>query len=107
MCFLLIADACIKEELDDAEFDVEIRPVVNPLLIEVDVINEALIANNGNQIMGSNDSIEEIIIKGEPLQDDLVSKCSNKVVNYFCLVIDKDSVFLYTLLSLEIKVTLR
>ena len=79
MCFQFIADACInekvdaefdikikldvnpliiKEQVDDASFVVKIEPVVNPFLIEVDGVNEVLIANNENLIIGSNDSME-------------------------------------------------
>ena len=92
MSFLFISDACIKEELD-AVINVKIKLDVNPFIIKEDLdnagfdnkiepavsplhmkgFNEPLIAKKGTKIIGSNDSKEEITIKEEPLQDDLVS----------------------------------
>ena len=69
--FLFISVVYIKEELENA-FDVNIQNQ-NPSLNEVDGFNEAMIANEDNQIVDSDDSTEEITIKEEPLPDDLVS----------------------------------
>ena len=63
----------IKEELDDAEFDVKIVPVVNPYLIKVNGFNGAQIVKEEIEIIDRNGSMEETDIKEEPLQDDLVS----------------------------------
>ena len=71
--FLLISVACIKQELDDAAFDVRIEPNEDPLLIKVDGVNGSLFSKKQNQITERNGSIEEIYIKEEPPQDDLVS----------------------------------
>ena len=69
--FFFITVVYIKEELEDA-FDVNIQNQ-NPSLNEVDGFNEAMIANEDNQIVDRDDSTEEITIKEEPLPDDLVS----------------------------------
>ena len=68
--FPFISDACIKEELDDA-FDVNIEPVGNP--IPNKGFNETLIAKKEEKNIVSHDSMEEITIKEEPQQDELVS----------------------------------
>ena len=65
--------ACIKEELDDAAYEVKIESDVNPLLIKVDGFNGSLITKKENQISDRNCSMEEIDIKEETLQVDLVS----------------------------------
>ena len=63
----------IKEELDDAEFDAKIVPVVNPFLIKVNGLNGALIAKEERPIIDRSGSMEEIDVKEEPIQDDMVS----------------------------------
>ena len=72
----------IIEELDDAALNVKIEWGVNPFPMEG--INEVLITEKGTNIIFDNDSKEEITIKEEPLQDDLVSLCLNKVCKH-CL----------------------
>ena len=63
----------IKDELDDAVLDVKILPVVNPFFIKVNGFNVALNVKEEIEIIDRNGSMEEIDIKEEPLQDDLVS----------------------------------
>ena len=65
----------IKEEFDDAEFDAKIEPVMNLLLNEEDDSSKDLIVEKQKQIIGVNYSMNELVMKEGPLQDDLVSKC--------------------------------
>ena len=67
-----------NKELDDAAFEVKIETDVNTLLIKVDGFNGSLITKKENQIIDRNCSMEEIVIKEEPLQDNLVSSCLSK-----------------------------
>ena len=60
---------CIKKELNDAEFDVKIVP----FLINVNGLNGALIVKEERQIIDRSGSMEEIDIKEEPIEDDMVS----------------------------------
>ena len=87
----------IKEELHDAAFDVKIGPGMNPLLIKVDGFNVAVIAKKKHTI-DRNGSMEEIDIKEEPLQDDLVRECLSKFLNFFLVLHAKQSVLVYMLL---------
>ena len=61
----------IKEELEDAVHHVKIEPETKPLLI------------TGKAFNGANYSMDEIDIKEESLQDDLVSEFHNNVFSQF------------------------
>ena len=50
----------------------KIEPDVNPFLIKVDGFSGTLMAKKENQTIHSTDSMQEITIKEEPLQNDLV-----------------------------------
>ena len=63
--FFSISVVYIKEEPKDAEYLVKIKPEMKPLVVPKDGFNE------------TNYSMEEIDIKEEPLQDDLVSELLN------------------------------
>ena len=69
--FFSISVVDIKEELEDAAHHVKIEPEMKPLLI------------TGNGFNGANFSIDEIDIKEEPLQDDLVSEFYNNLFSQF------------------------
>ena len=61
----------IKEELEDAAPRVKIEPEMKPLLITEKGFN------------GDNYSMDEIVIKEEPLQDNLVSEFHNIFSQFF------------------------
>ena len=65
--FLFSISVDIKEALEDAALHVKIEPEMKPLLI------------TGKGFNGANYSMDEIDIKEEPLQDDLVSEFHNNV----------------------------
>ena len=68
----------IKEELKDAAFDVTIKPAVNSFVKKEDGFSGALIVEKQNQIIGANDSMDELVIKEEPQHVDAVSKYLSK-----------------------------
>ena len=63
----------MEEGLEDAAPHVKSEPEMKPLLITQKVFN------------GTNNSMEEIYIKEEPLQDDLVSKLYTPFIIFVCL----------------------
>ena len=63
----------IKEELEDATPHAKIEPEMKPLLITEFGFN------------GTNCSMDEIDIKDEPLQDELVSEFYNRAFSQFFL----------------------
>ena len=63
--FFSISVVYLKEELKDAEYLVQIEPEMKPLVVPK------------NGFKGANYSMDEIDIKEEPLQDDLVSELLN------------------------------
>ena len=85
----------IKEELEDPAFEVKIEPALNSslvkeeldgaalheanalsinLLLKEDISAKDLIIEKQNQMNRTNYSMNESVVKEEPLQDDLVSK---------------------------------
>lgn len=48
---------------------------MNSLLIKKENSNKDLVLEKQNQILGTNASKDELVIKEELVQDDLVSKC--------------------------------
>ena len=78
--FIFISVFSIKEELDDTTIDLKIEPSMNSFLFKEDVVYEAVIVKVENPSIGNNYCADELIIKTEPQQEDLVSKEAEKPI---------------------------
>ena len=71
MFYFLISVVYIKEELQDVAIDVKLEPDVDSFLKKEDGNNEALTVKGHSQSTGTNYSMDKLVIKDEPQQDNL------------------------------------
>lgn len=72
--FIFVSAVYIKVEPEVAAFNAKLEPAMNSFVKKEDV-NETLIVEKQNQIIETNDSIDELAINEKSSLDDKVSNC--------------------------------